>query len=274
MPLGDARSTGASALASLRVMLAERLASQLRGDPELLDTALEVGVVDRKWLDEPGRHPISSATPLDVVQRFLERSAEQRPSALASIGLNAIQALSWRAESDEGTEGGSTAELTVVFTDLEGFTRYTERSGDDAAIALLADHHRTVGPIVRSRGGRVVKRLGDGLMLSFPSPEAGVLAALELVPTAPDPLRLRAGVHHGEAVVTRDDVIGHVVNVAARVAESAKGGQVVVTASVRDELKGLSTVEFSRARRRTFKGVDEPIAVCRAELAPAPSRGH
>lgn len=266
MPLGDARSTGASALAALKVKLAEQLASQLRRDPELLDTAVEVGIVDRKWLDKPGQNPISSATPLDVVQRFLERSAEQRPSALASIGLNAIQALSWRAETDVGSEGGTNAVLTMVFTDLEGFTRYTERNGDDAAIALLADHHRTVGPIVRSRGGRVVKRLGDGLMLSFPSPEAGVLAALELVPTSPEPLRLRAGVHHGEVVVMRDDVIGHVVNVAARVAESAKGGQVVVTSSVRDEMRGLPAVQFSRSRRRTFKGVDEPIAVCRAEL--------
>ena len=265
MPLGDARDAGASTLASLRVSLAQRLAAQLRRDPELLDTAVEVGIVDRKWLDEPGQHPISTATPLAVVQRFLERSAEQRPSALASIGLNAIQALSWRSESDEGVEGAATTEVTVVFTDLEGFTRFTSRAGDDAAIALLAEHHRAVGPIVRSRGGRVVKRLGDGLMLSFPSPEAGVLSALELVPTAPEPLRLRAGVHCGEALVTRDDLIGHVVNIAARVAESARGGQVLVTDSVRAGVTDLPGVHFTRPRRRTFKGVDEPVAVSRAE---------
>jgi adenylate cyclase len=267
MSLGDARAAGASTFAALRVSLAKRVAAQLRRDPELLDTAVEVGIVDRKWLDEPGQHPISTATPLAVVQRFLERSAEQRPSALASIGLNAIQALSWRAESEEGVEGAATTELTVVFTDLEGFTRYTAQAGDDAAIALLADHHRVVGPIVRSRGGRVVKRLGDGLMLSFPSPEAGVLAALELVPVAPEPLRLRAGVHCGEALVTRDDLIGHVVNVAARVAESARGGQVVVTDAVRRNALDLPGVVFTRPRRRAFKGIDEAIAVSRAERA-------
>lgn len=263
MPLGDARDAGASTLATLRIVLAQRLAGLLRRDQELLDTAVEVGIVDRKWLDDPGHHPISSATPLDVVQRFLERSAEQRPSALAQIGLTTIQALSWRSESAEPTEG--TMELTVVFTDLEGFTRFTEREGDDAAIALLADHHRTVGPIVRSRGGRIVKRIGDGLMMSFPSPEAGVLAALELVPAAPDPLRMRGGVHCGEAVVTRDDVLGHVVNVAARVTESAKGGQVLVTGSVRDQLRDLPGVTFTRSRRRTFKGVDESVPICRVE---------
>jgi adenylate cyclase len=265
MPLGEARDAGASTLATLRVALAQRLAGLLRRDQELLDTAVEVGIVDRKWLDDPGHHPISSATPLDVVQRFLERSAEQRPSAIAQIGLTTLQALSWRSESADLSEG--TTELTLVFTDLEGFTQFTSREGDEAAIDLLADHHRTVGPIVRSRGGRIIKRIGDGLMLSFPSPEAGVLAALELVPAAPPPLRMRGGVHCGEVVLTRDDVLGHVVNVAARVTEVAKGGQVLVTGAVRDQLRDLPGVTFTRARRRTFKGVDEPVPVCRVELA-------
>ena len=94
---------------------------------------------------------------------------------------------------------------------------------DEAALALLADHHRSIGPIVRSRGGKVVKRIGDGLMLSFPSAESAVLASLELVEVEPGPLRLRAGVHTGEAVVTPDDLIGHDVNVTARVAAVARG---------------------------------------------------
>jgi adenylate cyclase len=78
---------------------------------------------------------------------------------------------------------------------------------------------------------------------------------------------MRAGMHCGEAVVTRDDVIGHVVNVAARVAESAKGGQVAVTGTVRDAVGSLPGIVFSRSRRRTFKGVGEAIPVCRVEVA-------
>jgi adenylate cyclase len=265
MPLADdARAAGASTVASLRVALAERMARVMQRDPDLVDTAVEVGIVDRKWLDQPGRHPLSTTTTLDMVQRFLERSVERKPSALAAIGLNAIQMLSWNSEGK--TDEGTTSDLAIVFTDLEGFTNFTATQGDEAATALLAEHHRRVGPIVRSRGGRVVKRLGDGLMLSFPSSEAAVLAALELVPTAPEPLRLRAGVHCGEVMTTRDDVIGHVVNVAARVAESAKGDEVLVTTTVRDASLDLAEVDFSRARRRTFKGVGEPIAVSRARL--------
>ena len=164
---------------------------------------------------------------------------------MAAMGLSAIQLLSANGEDDDESGTGQTVRLTVAFTDLEGFTRFTERNGDDAASQLVADHHRTVGPIVRSRGGRIVKRIGDGLLLTFPEPEAGVLACLELVDTPPPPLRLRAGLHVGDVVMTRDDVVGHVVNVAARVAESAKGGEVIVTGDVQAvAAPGLPKLDF------------------------------
>ena len=262
MPIDDAKAAGRSAFEALRIGMAERLAKLLRKDPELVANAVEVGLVDRDWLEEPGKHPMSTATTLDVVQRFLERSVEQRPSALAAIGLNAIQALSWSSEDKVPGKGTTTSRLTVVFTDLEGFTRYTDHHGDEAASALLVEHHRIVGPLIRGRGGRTVKRLGDGLLLCFPEPEAAVKAMLELVDAAPAPLRLRAGGHLGEVVVTRDDLIGHVVNLSARVAESAKGGEVLVTTDVRDAVGELRGVRFGRARRRTFKGVNDVVRVC------------
>jgi adenylate cyclase len=257
--LDEARSKGASAVGAVKVNLAERAADLLRRDPELTDTAVEVGLVDRAWLEEPGQHPVRSVPALDVVQRFLERSVERRPSALGTIGLNALQLLSY----DHGAAVGdqATVPVAIVFTDLEGFTRYTARHGDEAARQLLADHHKVVGPVVRSRGGRVVKRLGDGLMLAFPSADAAVLAALELV-ELPGELRLRAGVHAGEAVVTQDDLIGHDVNVAARVAAAATAGQVLATVAVRDHTGELRGVDYGRARRRTFKGVGQAVSVC------------
>jgi adenylate cyclase len=257
--LDEARTKGASAVGAVKVNLAERAADLLRRDPELSDTAIEVGLVDRAWLEEPGQHPVRTVPALDVVQRFLERSVERRPSALGTIGLNALQLLSYDHAAAVGDP--APAPVTIVFTDLEGFTRYTARHGDEAARQLLAEHHKVVGPVVRSRGGRVVKRLGDGLMLAFPSAEAAVLAALELV-EVPGELRLRAGVHAGEAVVTQDDLIGHDVNVAARVAASATGGQVLATVAVRDQTGALRGVEYGRARRRAFKGVGQAVSVC------------
>lgn len=257
--LDDARAKGASAVDAVKVNLAERAAELLRRDPDLTDTAVEVGLVDRAWLEEPGRHPVRTVAALDVVQRFLERSVERRPSALGSIGLNAIQLLAYDHPAAAGDPAPSP--VAVVFTDLEGFTRFTARRGDEAARALLAEHHLQVGPVVRGRGGRVVKRIGDGLMLSFPSAEAAVHAALELA-ELPSPLRLRAGVHCGEAVVTPDDLIGHDVNVTARVAGVASGGEVLATVAVRDQVGELRGVRFGRARRKALKGVGEPVSVC------------
>ena len=258
----DARSAGRKALSGLKGTLAQGVAHLLGRDPALLSEMVEVGLVRKEFLDDPSSEAISTAAPMEVVERWLERSVEQRPSLLGTLGLNAIQLLSSTSEGSADGEAGTP--LTVVFTDLEGFTSYTAREGDEAASKLLAAHHRDVGPILRSRGGHITKRLGDGLLLTFPSPEAAVLAGLELVDAQPEPLRLRVGVHLGEVVVTRDDVIGHVVNVAARVAESAKGGEVLVTGDVRDAAGEVRGVKFSRARGRSYKGVGERVLVCRA----------
>ncbi|CAA9224291.1 MAG: hypothetical protein AVDCRST_MAG20-761 [uncultured Acidimicrobiales bacterium] len=255
----EARSAGATAVRALRQQLAERAAAVLRQDPELRSTAIEVGLVDRAWVDEPGEHPVRTSSPVEVVQRFLERSIERKPSVLGGVGLSAIQLL---AAGSTTEDGGSPIPIAITFTDLEGFTSFTASEGDEHALDLLAQHHRTVGPIVRSRGGRVVKRIGDGLMLSFPSPEAAVHAALELVDAPPPPLRLRAGVHCGEAVVSGDDLIGHDVNVAARVADAATGGAVLTTVELRDAVGPLRDVAFGIPESLRLKGLDDPVDVC------------
>ena len=162
-------------------------------------------------------------------------------------------------EREADADGGAPIELTVAFTDLEDFTIYTQAEGDDAASRLLIGHHRESESIVRSRGGRVLKRLGDGLMLTFPQPQAAVLACLELGEAAP--LLLRAGIHGGKVVVTGDDVCGHVVNLAARVTESAQGGELVVTDHVRTAVGDLPGVTFDGPYTRRFKGIEKKVAV-------------
>jgi adenylate cyclase len=258
----DPRSAGSEALAGARRSLAAKAADLLRRNPERAASAIELGLVDRTWLEEPGHHAISTAAPLDVIQRFLERSVEQEPSLIARLGLSTLQMLQWH--HDDELNEGVTQQVSIVFTDLEGFTRFTAAHGDAAAQELVSDHHRTVGPLVRSRGGKVVKRIGDGLMIGFPSPESAVLGALDLVEEPPAPLRLRAGVHVGTAVVTPDDLIGNDINVTARVAAAAKGDQVLATVNVRDAVVPLRGVTFGRARRRSFKGLAEAVSVCSA----------
>lgn len=252
-----------STIASLNTIVAVRVAELVEADPEFRDHALEMGVIDREWLEDPASSPVSRVPPVEVMRRFLERTVERRPSALSRLGLNALQVLA----ADGGVLGSSEREarLTVVFTDIEGFTDYTSQHGDQQALTLLSEHHRVVGPIVRRWGGRVVKRLGDGLMLSFADPAYAVHAATELVEIHPGGLRLRAGVHTGDAVLTKDDLVGHVVNVAARITDLAKGDQVLVSGDVVEEAGELAGMRLSRPYRKRVKGVHQAVLVYRVK---------
>jgi adenylate cyclase len=263
----QAREAGAAALSALRRAAARKAAELIRNDPDDAAAAVELGLVDQAWLEHPGEgQPISSSAPTEVLRRFLERSVERRPSKLSSLGLTAIQLLS--SGSDESTVSeGAPSSLTIVFTDLEGFTAFTDRYGDAAAIEVITAHHAMAEPVIRQWRGRLVKHLGDGLLCTFPDPHAGVHAALALLATAPPPLRLRAGVHTGDAVVTKQDVVGHVVNVTARVCEAAKGGQVLVSADVVSALGSAPSsdgVRFGRVKNRRMKGVQTPVGVAEA----------
>jgi adenylate cyclase len=272
---GKAREAGAATFAALRRATARKAADLIRNDPDDAATALEIGLVNEEWLQAPGEGPISSSAPGDILRRFIERTVERHPSKLSSLGLSAVQLLSSDDDGGTGDGGGGKGPaktLTVVFTDLEGFTAYTDAHGDEAALTLIAEHHRRAAPTVRRWKGRIVKHLGDGLLCTFPKPAQGIRAALDLQASAPDPLRLRAGVHMGEAAVTRTDVVGHVVNVAARVCEAAKGGQVLATAEAVEAAMtagGVTAVRVGRMKSRRMKGVKTPVRLCEVRAALA-----
>jgi adenylate cyclase len=190
---------------------------------------------------------------------------EQRPSRLSILGLGAAQLLGDRAAAPAT---GRVQSITVVFTDLEGFTSYTAEHGDEAALALLQEHHRAAGPVVRREGGRIIKRLGDGLLCTFASPAGGIRAAVDLLATAPYPVQLRAGVHRGDAIMSGDDIIGHAVNLAARVAEIARGGHALATRVALEAAGPLPGIRVGRSRARRLKGISEKVAV--AEISAVP----
>ena len=261
----SARAVGAGTVDTLRRLLARKAAELIRSDPEEAATALELGLVDHRWLEDPGNQPISTSTPTEILEHFLARSVERKPSLLSTMGLSAVQLLGARRSH----RTGETKVVTVAFTDLEGFTSFTDTHGDSAAVALINEHHQAAGTIVRGWRGRVVKHLGDGLLCTFPDPNGGIRAALELLETSPSPLRLRAGLHVGEAVVSRDDVVGQVVNIAARVAGTAKGNQVVVTAETAEAAGPIPGAEFRKLHKRRLKGVSERVELC--EVVPVPT---
>jgi len=246
---------GEGTVDSLRKLLSRKVAEVIRSDPEEADKAIELGIVDRRWLEDPVNEPISTSKPTEILEHFLARSVERKPSLLSTMGLSAIQLLASQRKSGVG----EIEVLTVAFTDLEGFTAFTDRHGDNEAAALVSNHQLTAGPLVRRWRGRMVKHLGDGLLCTFPDTRNALRAVLELVAAPPAPLRVRAGLHLGEVVVSADDIVGQVVNVAARVTETAKGDQVVATGEVVAAAGQLPGVEFRRLRRRRLKGISERV---------------
>jgi class 3 adenylate cyclase len=130
------------------------------------------------------------------------------------------------------TSSDTAVEATFAFVDLAGFTAMTEAHGDAEAVAIVRAFRdralHVLGP-----DDELVKTIGDAVMLRFPTPEAAITALRELLQrelVVHDAVLLaRAGAHHGPAVVVDGDYYGATVNLAARVAGEARGGQLLVT---------------------------------------------
>jgi len=136
------------------------------------------------------------------------------------------------------------ASLTYLFSDLEGSTRLWERH-PDAMQGALARHDAILRAAVEGCGGTVVKTTGDGLMAVFGSAPGAITASLAAQEGLRDepwgetgPLRVRMGMHAGEAQTRGGDYYGTAVNRAARVMATAHGGQVVLSMPIAEMVGG------------------------------------
>ena len=153
-----------------------------------------------------------------------------------------------------GFDQGS-ALVTVVFVDIEGSTALVDRLGDEAGTAALQGQLDAVRERIEPYGGREVKSLGDGLMLAFASPRMAVGFALAsqraVAGTTP---RVRIGINTGEVLGADSDPVGGAVNAAARIADRADGGEVLVSEVVRQLVGSTPTVRFVDRGRCRLKG--------------------
>lgn len=225
--------------------------------------ALKVARALRKMLpgdaDYGDRLSTSGKQPSQVLGQRVAAITAERPSALREVGLSALQV--WQSLSDATGGPGGYSELAILFTDLVEFSRWALEAGDTPAVALLRRVGEVTEPPIEARGGKIVKRLGDGLMAVFEHPQDAVEAALE----ATDALatveapgyrpRLRAGVHYGRAQRVGGDYLGVDVNVAARVAGAAGANEVLVSETAREL---LDVKEMKLKRRWTFRAKGAP----------------
>jgi adenylate cyclase len=156
----------------------------------------------------------------------------------------------------------------IAFLDLTGYTALTEERGDEAG-ADLADRLTTlVNQAAQAHSGRPVKWLGDGVMFYFPEPRAAVLTGLDLVeqtPTAVD-VRARVGINAGRVIFRDGDYFGRTVNVASRIADYARPGEVLVSDEVKQSWDGAG-VRFEAVGPVALKGLREEVTLYAASRA-------
>ena len=161
---------------------------------------------------------------------------------------------------------------TIMFTDIVGVTEFNAIRGDDDAIELLALQEHIVIEELRD-DARIVKQLGDGLMIWFADPCASIVTGLRLQErfeeaawSSDTPLWVRIGLHSGQQSRRGDDLVGHDVNIASRIVNLADSGEVLASeATVQRADGGVPDVDFRRLGPVVMKGIPNPINLFRVE---------
>jgi adenylate cyclase len=153
----------------------------------------------------------------------------------------------------------------IVAVDVVGSSRLMEADEAGALSAIRTVLNKVLKPAAARHGGRIIKLLGDGALLEFPSPVLAVRCAVDVQETVeeraggqPDDkkIRLRIGINIGDVRVTEDgDVYGDSVNVAARLEGIAEPGSIYVAGKVFDELEGKLALPFADEGERQLKGI-------------------
>lgn len=163
-------------------------------------------------------------------------------------------------------------ETTILFTDICGYTEYTEKRGDLSARAMLQKHNDIVFPVIEKHDGVVIKTLGDAVMATFSTPLAAVKAASDIQNglyqhnfkvEVGDRIRVKIGVNTGDALMDGGDVFGDAVNVAARIQSKAKEDQILVSKRVYEEVCGSEEVLCRLHEKVQVKGKAEPLQLYR-----------
>ncbi|HUN51412.1 MAG TPA: alpha/beta fold hydrolase, partial [Candidatus Sulfotelmatobacter sp.] len=166
----------------------------------------------------------------------------------------------------------------ILALDVVGYTGLVHKDAAGVLAALNAIYRAVVTPAVAAGEGRVVKLLGDGALIEFPSARAALNCAVQVQQAMrrPDPpyrfseaIRLRAGLHAGDVVVEGNDILGEGVAVAARLQAAAQPGGILASRSFCDLAGSDAAVRLRGEGLHSFKGVAQPIEVLAVDFTDA-----
>jgi len=238
------------------------------------DSLRRIAEAEAEWWRSQVSTPRLTAGGTGIGLAAVEFSAEiNQASQDALLAIwNAQQAQTWTANiiggfeyllQREGLYHPGERPPAICFLDVTGYTRLTQERGDHAAADLAESLARLVQRTSAEHAGRPVKWLGDGVMFYFRDPGNGVLAALEMVDgvVAAGLPPAHVGLHAGPVVMQEGDYFGQTVNVAARIAEYARPGEVLVSEAVFDAAKATRGLRFREIGAVELKGVSGTVGL-------------
>lgn len=184
------------------------------------------------------------------------------PRAMGLDALAGTVAEQWRELRTRVAPEGT---VTIMFSDIEGFTSLNEQLGDHRAALLLKEHNEIVRSAVQHHRGFEVKNQGDGFMIAFDSASRALRCAIAIqralhaynADTDGEPIQVRMGLHTGEAIRDADDFLGNTVNVAARVAAEAAGGQILASGLLKELCAASGEFAFEGGDEVELRGLSQ-----------------
>jgi class 3 adenylate cyclase len=197
-----------------------------------------------------------------LVERILAMKLEIQGASSTDVtsSIDAVAAAVEREHPDLGRAAAPDGTVTILFTDIERFTDLTERLGDRRAQEVLRAHNAIVRRRVAAHTGYEVRCQGDGFMIAFTGAAQALACAVEIQrgieqAELPEPIRVRIGVHTGEALREAGDFSGRSVILAARIASTAQGGEILASGLTRDLVAARGEFAFGPPREVALKGL-------------------
>lgn len=210
------------------------------------------------------------AATIEGVRLAVRVGTEIGRRGIVPVVAGSLRRLADLAETDRPALGAIATDgtVTLMFSDIEGSTALNEQLGDEAWLDLLQEHDAVVRRQVRAHRGEVVKTQGDSFMVAFETVPAALSCAIEIqralargeLARAPR-LRVRIGLHTGAVTKQGRDLFGLNVAVAARVADAAAGGEILISSAVKNLAGRDDGVHFGKGRRVRLKGITEAETV-------------
>lgn len=257
------------------------LIAALRKDPDLVPKVRESL---RERIDEkagPMSTVVQSAAALEPI---IAEAVRKRPSKLGQFGWKSAHVLASLAAEDARSNKrlariAEKGNVAIVFVDVAGFTTLTAERGDNQAAKLLTRLSKLIASSIRAGKGEIVKHLGDGFLLAFPSASQGVRGAVAIQAAVANErsknrdfdLVLRVAVHAGEPLVEQGDLLGHDVNLTARLLDHCEPGEVIVSEAAKElSEKRLRKVAFEEPRRVKIRGLSSKVVAYSARVVKEP----